>query len=178
MKKLICVLLSVLMLVSLCACTGDGEQTDNTSSSPESTSSTNEPESSEVQKEIKLSDIKEKIISETNAENPIDVTSERLTELYGIESADVAESACFVTSNGTFPEEVIMIKSKGDDAQKRIAELLEARIADVKVQSENYDAENYALAQKCKVITEGDYVAMFISAQHEKMESIFFESVK
>lgn len=179
MKKLICILLSVFLLVAFCACTGETDVDSNSTNPPESSSSTSTTEASSApEKEVKLSDIKEKIIADTKAENPIDVSTDRLTELYGIEAADVVESACFVTSNGTFPEEVIMIKSKDADAQKRIVELLQARIDDVKVQSENYDAENYALAQKCKVTTEGDYVAMFISAQHETMKAIFAGAVK
>ncbi|MBP9989148.1 MAG: DUF4358 domain-containing protein, partial [Ruminococcus sp.] len=49
---------------------------------------------------------------------------------------------------------------------------------DVKVQSENYSQENYALAQECKVLTQGDYVALFVSAKHADMEKMFNEATK
>lgn len=169
-----------MMLLSLCACSGDGDTTNNTSdnvseSEFQQSELTSSSETSE--KQVDLGGIKKTIISELKIEEPMDIDTSKLTDLYGIEAADVAESACFITSNGTFPEEVIMIKAKDDAAQKRIVQLLETRIDDVKIQSESYDPDNYAIAQKCKVITQGEYVAMFISASHEKMESIFIQSL-
>lgn len=201
MKKTVCLLLSLIMLFSLCACSGNGgdttqppESTSNNSEdktqapestsnsedktqAPESTSKKDETTSEPTKAEIDLSDIKEKIIAELEIKNSMSIDTDKLSDLYGIDSADVEKSACFITSNGTFPEEVIMIKAKDAAAQKRIVELLKVRIDDVKIQSQSYDAENYAIAQKCKVITNGDYVAMFISALHEKMESIFTQSI-
>lgn len=183
MKKLICIFISAMMLLCLCACSGDNE---NTTNAPESTSentseSTSENTSENTNEtgieEIDLSDIKEKIIDELKIEGAMDIATDRLSDLYGIDSSDVEESSCFITSNGSFPEEVIMIKAKDSDAQKRIADLLETRIDDVKVQSESYDPENYAIAQKCKVITNGNYLVMFISALHEQMEKIFAQSI-
>ncbi len=179
MKKLICAVLAVLMLLSLCACSGSGDNGNTPSDKPsDNTSSSSEPSSAPQDKTVDLAAIKDKIISDVKVEDPMAVDSDKLTELYGIAAEDISESACFVTSSGTFPEEAIMIKAKDDAAKGRIVDLLNARIDDVKVQSESYDAENYALAQKCKVITEGDYIAMFISASHEKMENIFTEAVK
>ena len=180
MKKLICAVLAVLMLLTLCACSDSGDNGNTPSDKPsDNTSSSSEPSSSAPQdKTVDLAAIKDKIISDVKVEDPMTVDSDKLTELYGIAAEDISESACFVTSSGTFPEEAIMIKAKDDAAKGRIVELLNARIDDVKVQSESYDAENYALAQKCKVIIEGDYIAMFISASHEKMENIFTEAVK
>lgn len=179
MKKLICAVLAVLMLLTLCACSGSGDNGNTPSDKPsDNTSSSSEPSSAPQDKTVDLAAIKNMIISDVKVEDPMAVDSDKLTELYGIAAEDISESACFVTSSGTFPEEAIMIKAKDDAAKGRIVDLLNARIDDVKVQSESYDAENYALAQKCKVITEGDYIAMFISASHEKMENIFTEAVK
>lgn len=179
MKKLICAVLAFLMLLTLCACSGSGDNGNTPSDKPsDNTSSSSEPSNAPQDKTVDLAAIKDKIISDVKVEDPMAVDSDKLTELYGIAAEDISESACFVTSSGTFPEEAIMIKAKDDAAKGRIVDLLNARIDDVKVQSESYDAENYALAQKCKVITEGDYIAMFISASHEKMENIFTEAVK
>ena len=179
MKKIICAFLAVLMIFSFCACSGGNSNEASDKPSNGASDSSSEPSSSEAQpKTVDLAAIKDKIIADVKIEEPMTVDSDKLTELYGIAAEDISESACFVTSSGTFPEEAIMIKAKDDAAKGRIVELLNARIDDVKVQSESYDADNYALAQKCKVITEGEYIAMFISASHEKMETIFTEAVK
>ena len=103
---------------------------------------------------------------------------ERLTDLYGIAQADIASAGCFITVNGSFPEEAIMIEAKDSGAQSRIVSALNTRLADVMVQAQNYDAENYALAKQCKVITAGNYVALFVSPQHATMESVFNAAVK
>lgn len=80
--------------------------------------------------------------------------------------------------DGVFPDEIVMIKATDADAAKRIEEKLNKRLEEVKVQSESYDAENYALAQECKVIKEGNYVALFLSAKHADMEKIFQDAAK
>ncbi len=131
------------------------------------------------QKEITvdINAVKDKIIAEAQLPDPLEINAEALCGLYSIDEADVAEAVCVTTMNGTFPDEVIMIKAASEDAKKRISDILTTHLEDVKVQSQNYDAENYALAQECKVIHEGNYLALFVSAKHAQMEKIFNESV-
>ena len=124
-------------------------------------------------KDIDNAAVKTQIISDLSIEGAMDIGTDRLLDLYGIEAADVSESACYVTMDGVFPEEVIMVKAADDAAASRIKEKLENRLAEVKTQSANYDAENFALANECKVLTNGNYVAMFLSAKHADMEKIF-----
>jgi hypothetical protein len=66
-----------------------------------------------------------------------------------------------------------MIKASSKEAVARISASLENRIDEVKTQSENYDPENYALAQKCKVQTRGLYVTMFLSPSFDQMTEMF-----
>lgn len=113
------------------------------------------------------------MISTFGAEDPIEFESDVLLDLYGIASEDVEESACYMTMDGVFPQEIVMIKATNADALARISAALEKRIAEVKIQSESYDPENYALAQKCKVETKGLYVTMFLSPHFEEMTSMF-----
>ena len=124
-------------------------------------------------KDIDIAAVKTQILSDLSIEGAMDIGTDRLLDLYGIEAADVSESACYVTMDGVFPEEVIMVKAADDAAASRIKEKLENRLAEVKTQSANYDAENFALANECKVLTNGNYVAMFLSAKHADMEKIF-----
>ena len=69
------------------------------------------------------------------------------------------------TSHGT-------VKFKGE------AKLDFNRLAEIKNQSASYDAENYALAQKCKVTKVSTYVTLFVSAKHEDMQKIFDSAAK
>ena len=101
-----------------------------------------------------------------------------LTTAYGTFFRISGPSRLAFTMNGSFPEEAIMIEAKDSGAQSRIVSALNTRLADVLVQAENYDAENYALAKQCKVITSGNYVALFVSPHHAAMESAFNSAVK
>lgn len=149
MKRLVCAVLLIVMMLSLVAC-GSG--------SP---------------REIDIKAVKEQIIFELSIEGALDLASERLLALYGIEEADILESACFVTMGGVFPDEIVMIKATDADAADRIEAKLNTRLDEIKVQSQSYDPENYAIAQQCKVIREGTVVALFMSAKHADMEAIF-----
>ncbi len=150
MKRIISLFLIVLTLASFTACvSGNSEST------------------------VDIAKVKDSIISELSMDGAMDLGTDRLLDLYGIESDDVDSSACFVTMDGVFPDEIIMVNAKSVDAVSRIKEKLQNRLDEVKVQSQSYDPENYAMAQECKVITQGMTVALFLSPDHEAMESIF-----
>lgn len=157
MKRFFALLLAVLMIVSLTAC---GNSSD-------------ESESASVRDNIDIKGIKDTIISELSIEGAYDMDEAMLLNMYGIEEAWVEECACFTTMDGVFPDEIIMVKAADKDAADKVQEKLNTRLEAVLTQSQNYDAENYAIAQKCKVIREGQVVALFISANHETMQEIF-----
>ena len=155
MKKIAALILALITVFTLAACSGSSEA-----------------------KDIDIAAVKDKIVTDLAIDGAMDVDSSRLLDLYGIEAADIEQSACFITMDGVFPDEIIMIKATSADAAKRVADKLNNRIEEVKVQSESYDPENAALAKECKVIENGNYVAMFLSAKHADMEKIFEDAAK
>lgn len=165
MKKILSLFLVLTVIFAFASC----EQ------KPDSPSSSENPSQKEIT--VDITAVKDRIIAEAELADPLEIKAEALCELYSIDEADVSEAVCVTTMNGTFPDEIIIIKAVSEDAKKRISDILTAHLEDVKVQSQNYDAENYALAQQCKIIEEGNYLALFISAKHAQMEQIFKESV-
>lgn len=172
MKKILGVTLAVLTL-SMAACSKTPAQESTTAADAETTVEA----AGEQTEAADLAALKASIIEKLEISNPVDVASDRLTALYGIDAADVADSACFITMEGSFPDEIVMIKATDADAAGRIAEKLGVKLEDVLNQSKNYDADNYAIAQTCKVVTKGDFVSLFISAKHVEMEKMFDEAV-
>ncbi|MCH5170811.1 MAG: DUF4358 domain-containing protein [Oscillospiraceae bacterium] len=164
MKKFLSVIFVLILILGLTACT---EKT------PEEKPSDKTP--SEIT--IDINAVKNAIIEKAELTDPLELGTEQLCELYDIDVNDVAEAVCVTTLDGTFPDEVIIIKAANGEAKSRIIEKLSAHLDDVKVQSQNYDAENYALAQECKIIEKGNFIALFISAKHAQMEKILEESV-
>ncbi len=125
---------------------------------------------------IDINAVKNAIVEQAALKDPLEIDAERLCELYDIDPADVSEAVCVTTLDGTFPDEVILLKAANESARMRITGKLSSHLDDVKVQSQNYDAENYALAQECKIIEKDNYLALFISAKHAQMEKIFEDS--
>ena len=198
-KRIIAIALLVVLTLTLCACkNNDKPETDpNTTTSAVAPATTTKPTTTaapttttkptttaapttttQAAKTVDLSALSNQIIKSAGVEGAMPLPQDRLTDLYGIAQSDIASAGCFITVNGSFPEEAIMIEAKDSAAQSRIVSALNTRLADVMVQAENYDAENYALAKQCKVITAGNYVALFVSPQHAAMESAFNAAVK
>lgn len=158
-KRFSALLLAFVMIFALAACsdnTGDGNNDGNSDTAV-----------------VDIETVKETIISELSVTDARSLDSSRLLDLYGIKEEDVTASACFVTMNAIFPDEVIMVNAVNKDKAQEIAEMLQTHLDAVKVQSQSYDAENYAIAQKCEVMTEGLTVALFLSPDQEAMVEIF-----
>ena len=125
-----------------------------------------------------IAEISDEIIAGAEIANPMPIGTDSLLSLYGISADDVEESACFITMNGVFPDESIIVKAKDADAAARIKACLDNRLKEVLDQSRSYDAESYAVAQKCHVNENGLYLSLFVSAAHEKMNEIYLSHFK
>lgn len=161
-KNILLIILTLAVLLSFASC-----------SAPSDSGDTDAPDTDSAPFAPDLSALRDKMIADFSSEDAIPFESDVLLDLYGIVEDDVAESACYMTMDGVFPQEIIMIKAANEQALARICEALENRIADVKLQSESYDPENYALAQKCKVATRGLYATMFLSPHFDEMTESF-----
>jgi hypothetical protein len=159
MKKIVSLLIAFILVFSFAACSSDGGEKTQTNTDIT----------------VDLNAVKAEMIQTLSPSDPIELSAQSLLDLYGIAAEDIEASACYTTMDGVFPEEVIMIKAKDSDALARIEEKMNNRIAEVKVQSQNYDAENYALAQKCGVKSDGLYVTLFISPNVEEMTNMFYK---
>lgn len=160
-KRLFAAFFAVFMILSLAAC-GDGTQGDGTEETTEA-----------VRFAPDLAALRTKMMADFEGVDPVPFEGDMLLDLYGIKAEDVAESACYMTMDGVFPQEIVMIKASSEEAAARVAAALEKRIEEVKIQSANYDPDNYALAQKCKVATRGVYVTMFLSPHFDAMTELF-----
>jgi len=130
------------------------------------------------EKDVDLTALCDSIVSETGVAEAMVLPAESLTDLYGIAPEDLADSGCCCAMGGSFPDEILMVRAVDAAALERILTSFNARLQDVLNQSANYDPDNYALAQTCKVLTKGNYAALFISANHEQMEQLFEAAMK
>ena len=117
-----------------------------------------------------LEGVKNAIITIVGIESPTDIKASDLSNLYGIEEADVKRSACFITGESPFPGEIVMIEAIDKDAASVIESQLKKRLADFKEKAKSYDEDNYKLAQNCSVDRKGCVVTMFLSSQNANIK--------
>ena len=123
--------------------------------------------------EVNLADINKEIIETLGVKDELQLNENSAKALYGIEAADMKQCVGFSVMSGTFPHEVVMIEAKDDAAAKRIEEAFNSKIEAFTQQSKNYDAANYALAQKCEVQKNGNFYAMFLSPDFEAIKAVY-----
>lgn len=128
--------------------------------------------------EADLFEVRDKIINDLSISDAILIESADLFDLYGISEDMLLQSASFVTMDGTFPHEIVMTQGKDSKTADTIESALSTRLSEVLLQSKSYDAENYALAQECKVVRKGEFVSIFLSPLQNDMLSVYNEFIK
>ena len=166
MKKIIAIVLTLVLALSLSACISRpvqsiGDEVEAT------TIGDNTPANIDIHAAL------EQINLLVKDDEPMDIDEDALTSLYGIESAWCKDFACIATMGGVFPSDILMFEAVDDEAKANIKEVLKTKIDDFLTQAQNYDEDSYALASSCKVIEAGNYIALFLAPQHEEMENIF-----
>ena len=163
MKKLIAILLTLTLVFSLSACSA------TTSNEIEATTLSGD----NVATDIDIHTVLEQITLLVKDDEPMDIDEDALTSLYGIDTAWVKDFACIATMSGVFPSDILMFEVADEAGKDSIKQVLEAKLDDFLTQAQNYDEDSYALAKSCKVLENGDYIALFLAPQHEEMENIF-----
>ncbi len=167
MKKLCVIALTFVLL--FCAC----GKNDAGSSSPGNSGTQTES----AIEALSLANVQEEIISSLKITEYTDISPERLLDLYGIDTADMSQSASFTIMSGAYPYEVVMVQAVDKAAAGRVSEKLQARLADLQNQYKDYDAESYKMAQECTVDTDGLVVSLFLSPDHGKMHEILTSAI-
>lgn len=176
-------LLALTMMLTLAACGGEEEapaeentQTDVTEPA-EGGDAANEQQPEAVVG-ADLAAVSAQMIADLGISDYIDVATDALANVYGIDTAQVANAAAFnATSSNAFPQEVVMVQAVDEAAAADIAAKLESRLGAIAEQAASYDPASLELAQNCKVITNGSYVGMFFSEQYDAMVAAFQNAV-
>lgn len=101
--------------------------------------------------EVSLPQVRSAILQKEGINDAMLLEADAMSALYGIDLSHIKQAAGFVTMSGTFPHEIIMIEATNAQSAASIEAALNTKLGEVMNQARSYDAENYALAQKCKV---------------------------
>lgn len=178
MKRLLslaAILLTLTMVLSLAACGGDDPQPEETNNGePDSqTQVENDPTAT-----VDLAALRTQILTDCGLTDYVEVETEGLSTVYGIDGAQVANSSSFNAMTGAaFPDEIVMVQAVDESAAADIAAKLESRLADIAEQASSYDPASQALAESCDVVTKGVYVGMFFSNHYDEMVAAFQSAI-
>lgn len=145
----------------------------------DTTTTTEEPSDGEImvdppaENKVDLAAVRTAIVDQLGLSDPLNLDTDALNNLYGIDPSLVAQSASFTVAAGTFPDEVIMVEAVSDEAVATIQEKLQSRLDQVLVQSQSYDAENYKAAQSCQVRVNGRFVSLILSPKQADIAAIY-----
>lgn len=145
----------------------------------DTTTTTEEPSDDELmvdppaENKVDLAAVRTAIVDQLGLTDPLNLDTDALNNLYGIDPSLVAQSASFTVAAGTFPDEVVMVEAVSDEAVATIQEKLQSRLDEVLVQSQSYDAENYKAAQSCQVRVNGRFVSLILSPKQADIAAIY-----
>ena len=175
MKRILSVTAALLLLMlALAGCGGGAEE----AAEPETTEVTEteaaesaEPAGAEV---TGLSVLANRMINDTGITDAIPVSADALAAVYGLDPAQIADAAGYnASASGAFPQEIILVKAVDSDAAAAVAQAFTDRLSNIASQAESYDPDSLALAQKCQVVTNGDYVGLFFSDHYDQLVELF-----
>jgi len=176
---------SILILVLalfLCACAPDGAKSAS-EPPPEPVSEPSpapSPEADEAPSESAPADlaaVRDAMAEGVDASDWLPLDAAALENLYGLDEAWIAQAAGFATMAGTFPDEIALVEAVDGDAAAQVAEKLQTRLDEVKVQAETYDPESYAKALECEVVTDGCFVRLLLSPKQSELADIYAQYI-
>ena len=158
MKKLSALLLALLLVMGLAACSGSNSGTEG--------------------KSADLTKVMDDMKAVLENKEMMDLGKDNLLQNYGIDPESVKQFAVYIDSTGLKGDEIILLEAKDEEAAKTVKEMIDARYQQKENTMKSYQPEEYAMLKECKVQQNGNYISLIVSPQHEELEKIYNEAFK
>lgn len=96
-----------------------------------------------------------------------------LLNFLGIRAEDCAQYKIAICAEGLRADEVWLIEAKDDAAMQNLTELAQARIQSKLDETETYAPDQFLIVQEAEVLTNGRYLALLISPDVEALKTGF-----
>lgn len=100
----------------------------------------------------------------TSVDGMQEITALEIQSLYGISATDYVQFSGKVSGIGTSADEIVIIEAVDAQTANKILEGAKARLDDKLRQAQGYLAEEYAIIKNGVVRKDGNYVALFVTA--------------
>ena len=149
------VLLACAMLLGLCACSGQSEQ------------------SAKKREDVSVQTVLDEMLAQVDIQDPLVLTEGDMLDFFGIKGESMVEFAAVTCANGISAQEIVLIKAADEKNAEQAEEKLENRLENRKAEFENYLPEQYEILTECEVEQDGVYVCMILHPEHEKLEKLY-----
>ncbi len=196
MKKLFIALTAAALVLTFCACGNSGNEKSGASgtTSASSVSAQSKAEASDVQSSDEKSDVQSEAVSEQQTGNlqqllekvkaevtmpaeTADFNAKRMKRTFGIESDWMDDFAGLYCTDGLTQDQIVYVQAKdeaaADEIEKKLQDNWQSKYNVIK----NYSPEQVANIESAKVERNGLYVSLVISADADKIKSIFNEGI-
>lgn len=154
MKKLICAVLAIMLLVSLTACGGE-------------------------KKEDAVAPDMRSVYESMKSYLPTDAMAfdaDYVFNAYGVNPEDCKQQVVISYYDGAVTAEIWLIEAVSKDALKSIKALAESRMTSMCEQFQSYDPKAYELAMDAKLVTEGNCLVFIVSENVDTLWDIYCAS--
>ncbi len=181
MKKIFLVVTAAALALTLCACGGNdsSKTSDASKASTASVASQASTESDSSKSGSDLKSILEKVKAEVKmpAETS-DFNAAKMKRTFGIEEDWMDDFAGLYCTDGLTQDEIVYVKAKNADTAKQVEAQLQKNWESKYNVIKNYSPEQVKNIESAKVEKNGLYVSLVISADAEKIKSMFSEGIK
>ena len=157
MKRLLTLaaaLMALMMVLSLSACGETAEETGE-----ESTVETTAPAAP-----VDLAALREQLLTDCGISDFVNVETDALTNLYGIDAAGVASSASFSASSGAaFPQEIVMVQAVDEAAAGTMLNTLKGLVSQWIEADRDYAPEEVPKLEKAVLRQSGAWVVLVVA---------------
>ena len=181
MKKILCVLLVVLTVLSMVACQGSQPTTTNPKPTTPPTTSTNpntDPEPTTPPtvtgpKELVLSEVYAKIVSGVEMPDMMPVDADIMLDMFGIQAAQCKQAQVYLCVNSLRADEIWLIEATDEAALAQLKQMAQNRLTAKDDESVTYSPEQNAIVKKAHLETYGNYLVMIVSPDVETIAAAF-----
>jgi hypothetical protein len=180
MKKILCVLLVALTLLSMVACQGS-EPTTAKPATPTTTAKPTSPTDPEPTtsptvggpKELVLSEVYTKIISGVEMPDMMPVDADIMLDMFGIQAAQCKQAQVYLCVNSLRADEIWLIEATDEAALAQLKQMAQNRLTAKDEESVTYSPEQNAIVKKAHLETYGNYLVMIVSPDVETIAAAF-----
>lgn len=162
--------ITVALVIVVLLCSGCTDKTKTTASDAVQTS---KPETTAKS----IDEIYQEITQAVTLQSPACMDEDFISNYYGIDTKTLSEYVFSMSEDAAQAETIIIMKAQQSEDLEGLSNCLQTVVDEKKNEMENYIPEQFAIVEKSKVQTKGNYVWLVISENAESITDIIENSL-